>query len=292
MNGWSRGSLLLIGLAFLTPRLAHAQDAAEVTCKDGTKSHGGKGACSGHGGVDKSASKAAAQPAEKATSSSKSTSTSTSASASSAAAPAGAAPAEVTCKDGTTSHAGKGACSGHGGVNKTAASAGGAAASTGGSQPKKATRSPTSWDGASTSSTAPAASAAAPASAPAGQVICKDGTTSKGGKGACSGHHGVDTSATESPHGGTSASAATSMPAPGAGGSGAPPAASAPARTAAPAAAAAAPAPAAPSSNASASGQKAPTAKCKDGSLSYAQHHSGACSDHGGVAQWLDGTQK
>jgi hypothetical protein len=287
MNTWSRGSLLLIGLAFLAPRLAHAQEAAEVTCKDGTKSHGGKGACSGHGGVDKSASKAAAEPAPKATSSSKSTSTSTStsASSSSAAAPAGAAAAEVTCKDGTTSHGGKGACSGHGGVNKTAPTTAGAAASTGESQPKKATRSPTSWDGASSTAAAPAASAAAPASAPAEQVICKDGTTSKGGKGACSGHHGVDVNATASPHGSTSASAATTTPAPGAGGSGAPPAASAPARTAAPA-------PATPSSQASASGQKAPTAKCKDGSLSYAQHHSGACSDHGGVAQWLDGTQK
>jgi hypothetical protein len=40
-------------------------------------------------------------------------------------------------------------------------------------------------------------------------------------------------------------------------------------------------------------GQKGPpTAKCKDGSLSYAQHHTGACSNHGGVAEWLDGTQK
>jgi hypothetical protein len=42
-----------------------------------------------------------------------------------------------------------------------------------------------------------------------------------------------------------------------------------------------------------ASGQKGPpTAKCKDGTLSYAQHHTGACSNHGGVAEWLDGTQK
>jgi hypothetical protein len=29
------------------------------------------------------------------------------------------------------------------------------------------------------------------------------------------------------------------------------------------------------------------TAKCKDGSLSYAKHHTGACSHHGGVVQWL-----
>src|SRR5450432_1312497 len=33
-----------------------------------------------------------------------------------------------------------------------------------------------------------------------------------------------------------------------------------------------------------------PTARCRDGTPSYAVHHSGACSHHGGVAVWLDGT--
>ncbi|WP_442875763.1 DUF3761 domain-containing protein [Actinoallomurus sp. NBC_01490] len=28
------------------------------------------------------------------------------------------------------------------------------------------------------------------------------------------------------------------------------------------------------------------TAKCKDGTLSYSQHHQGTCSHHGGVAIW------
>lgn len=32
------------------------------------------------------------------------------------------------------------------------------------------------------------------------------------------------------------------------------------------------------------------TARCADGSYSYSQHHSGTCSHHGGVAQWLDAT--
>lgn len=32
------------------------------------------------------------------------------------------------------------------------------------------------------------------------------------------------------------------------------------------------------------------TAKCRDGTYSFSQHHSGTCSHHGGVAQWLDGT--
>jgi len=31
------------------------------------------------------------------------------------------------------------------------------------------------------------------------------------------------------------------------------------------------------------------TARCRDGTYSYSQHHSGTCSHHGGVAQWLDG---
>jgi hypothetical protein len=30
------------------------------------------------------------------------------------------------------------------------------------------------------------------------------------------------------------------------------------------------------------------TARCRDGVLSYARHHRGACSKHGGVAIWLD----
>ena len=34
------------------------------------------------------------------------------------------------------------------------------------------------------------------------------------------------------------------------------------------------------------------TAKCKDGTMSYAKNHTGACSRHGGVAEWLDGAAK
>jgi hypothetical protein len=32
------------------------------------------------------------------------------------------------------------------------------------------------------------------------------------------------------------------------------------------------------------------TAQCRDGTYSFSQHHSGTCSHHGGVAQWLDGS--
>src|SRR4051812_47143680 len=31
------------------------------------------------------------------------------------------------------------------------------------------------------------------------------------------------------------------------------------------------------------------SARCRDGTYSFSQHHSGTCSHHGGVAQWLDG---
>ncbi len=31
-----------------------------------------------------------------------------------------------------------------------------------------------------------------------------------------------------------------------------------------------------------------PMARCKDGTTSYSAHHSGTCSNHGGVAEWLD----
>lgn len=102
-------------------------------------------------------------------------------------------------------------------------------------------------------------------------VTCKDGTSSKGGKGACSHHGGVQ-------KGTSSAAASTAAP-------------SAPAAAAA--AAAPAPAPAAkssskPAASASSASSSAATAKCKDGTMSHSKHHSGACSHHGGVAEWLD----
>jgi hypothetical protein len=34
------------------------------------------------------------------------------------------------------------------------------------------------------------------------------------------------------------------------------------------------------------------TARCKDGTLSAKKNESGVCSDHGGVEQWLDGPSK
>jgi hypothetical protein len=170
--------------------------------------------------------------------------------------------AATTCKDGTTSSAtGKGACSGHGGVQKAASTA------------------------------APAAAPAAPATpapaAPASSstpTTCKDGTTSSAtGKGACSGHGGVQKATTSKP-----AAAATTASAPAAAATAAPAATTAAAPAAAKSSTASKSAPTATASNTDPTGA---TAKCKDGTYSKSQHHSGTCSSHGGVAEWLTSTQ-
>jgi hypothetical protein len=120
---------------------------------------------------------------------------------------------------------------------------------------------------------------AADATAP---TTCKDGTTSTAaGRGACSGHGGVQ-KATKA---GAAAAAPAAAPAPA---TVAPPASAAPA--ASPATAASKPAAASKSSSAATSGNTDPTgatAKCKDGTYSKSQHQSGTCSNHGGVAEWL-----
>lgn len=135
----------------------------------------------------------------------------------------------VTCQDGTTAKAGRGACSHHGGVAK---------GDTG---------------GAATTDKA----AADKAEGAAGSVTCKDGSTAKAGRGACSHHGGVA--------GGAAAPAEK---------------AEAPAETHHGTA----------KSKSSGDESGAATAKCKDGTLSHSAHHSGTCSRHGGVAEWLDGS--
>jgi hypothetical protein len=125
-------SAILVGvLAF--PLLSSAADtataaAAPVLCKDGTTAaHAGKGACSHHGGVNKSGVASASGSSGTATNAAASPSPAT------PAAPASPAAGTVLCKDGTTAtHSGKGACSHHGGVNKSGtASTSGTASSTG-----------------------------------------------------------------------------------------------------------------------------------------------------------------
>jgi hypothetical protein len=122
--------------------------------------------------------------------------------------------------------------------------------------------------------------ASADSSAP---TTCKDGTTSSAtGRGACSSHGGVQNSAS-SPSAASApakAGADTSQPA-------ATPAT--PSADAKPAAATAKPAAAKSSGNTDPTGA---TAKCKDGTYSKSKSHSGACSHHGGVDQWMDAASK
>lgn len=138
---------LLAALPLLVPAApSFAQNAATVTCKDGTTAKAGRGACGHHGGVNKNAAPAesATTPStSKATTPAPSTSRTPSASpppqspATSPAPPAKStrAPSSTTgsskaantdptgataqCKDGTYSHAKQhtGACSHHGGVS-------------------------------------------------------------------------------------------------------------------------------------------------------------------------------
>jgi hypothetical protein len=157
--------------------------------------------------------------------------------------------AEVQCKDGTTSKAGRGACSHHGGV---------AAATP--AEPAR-DRQTASKEKESPGDQQPA------------EVQCKDGTTSRAGRGACS-HHGGVAAATPAEPAREKAPASDTR--------------DRSEEASRPAESQATPqgrAPATAPQRAPAAGQ--PTARCKDGTMSYSQHRSGTCSRHGGVAEWL-----
>src|SRR5579863_3892315 len=166
LNGLICGAFLSAVL-LAAPAITLAQDASAPlpVCKDGTTAtKAGRGACKGHGGVNKDAGASTATPA-----------------ASAAAAPAaatkgsGSSSGPVTCKDGTTSDkGGRGACRGHGGVNKSAGGAAGAAAA---AAPAVAAKAPAAAAAAApaaaaatTKSSGPAASVAAAPGGGAGQV--------------------------------------------------------------------------------------------------------------------------
>ena len=113
---------------------------------------------------------------------------------------------------------------------------------------------------------------AAESSAP---TVCKDGTTSTAtGRGACSGHGGVQKASKSKLASEASASSA------------APPTGT-PATGTAPAASKSSASKSAPTAAASNTDPTGATAKCKDGTYSKSKHHSGTCSSHGGVAEWL-----
>ncbi len=155
------------------------------------------------------------------------------------------------CKDGSTSIAsGRGACSGHGGVNKKATS-----------KEKSVVKQQVK--------AAKVAASATPGATVA--VTCTDGSTSTAtGRGACSGHGGVRAATTNFKKTGAI------IPAPG---TAVPPASE---RKTGKASAASVGSGAKEDNNPAGA-----IAKCKDGLYSHAKHHQGACSRHGGVASWL-----
>ena len=94
------GTLAAAALLGLPGANAFADTSTQVTCKDGSTSpHGGRGACSGHGGIDKAATAAAAGGtaggggAASSSGGTSSSSTSTGSASATPAAPAPAAPA-------------------------------------------------------------------------------------------------------------------------------------------------------------------------------------------------------
>ena len=140
----------------------------------------------------------------------------------------------------------------------------------------------------------------------ADQVVCKDGTTSVGGGGACSGHGGIDKKAatkakSEAKRAKSEASNAEKKAKAKKDENKAEYQRKAPATpreasrsTRAQGRAPSAPRPsgqAASSSNPQNTDPTGATARCKDGSYSHAKNHSGACSRHGGVAEWMDGSK-
>ena len=181
-----------------------------------------------------------------------------------AGAPMRAQATATICKDGTTSAAsGRGACSGHGGVDKAAVK-----------QQKKVVKTQVK-----------AAKSVANRTAGA-QVttVCADGTTSNStGRGTCSGHGGAKGAEV------TSKATGAPIPAPS---TAAPPQRSVPATV--PRASARARARAntnsavvAGSGAAEDNNPAGAIARCKDGLYSHAQHRRGACGHHGGVATWM-----
>jgi hypothetical protein len=159
------------------------------------------------------------------------------------------------CTDGTTSvSSGRGACSGHGGVNRKAVS-----------NQKKIVKSETR-----------AAKAVARRTAGARvTTLCADGTMSNStGRGTCSGHGGARGAEV------TSKTTGEPIPAPA---TATPPRASARARARASTNSAVV----AGSGSAEDNNPVGAIARCKDGLYSHSQHRRGACGHHGGVASWL-----
>lgn len=249
---------LLLGAALLAAPTVQAKTAKKefrVTCKDGETSRPGRGACSGHGGI------------------------------------ASDGKSGVVCKDGSFSdNSGRGACSGHGGValkgeaelksdkqvkarkesakdydkdakraekqNKEAAKE----ADKADKEELKANREARK-DVIKSDKEARKANKDAMEEAKKPQVTCKDGTI-KSGRMGCFGHGGVAKTDLEPREQRTRGDRKTAT-----GSGGDEPGGVTMSPTGA-------------------------TARCKDGKYSHAKHHTGACSNHGGVDKWLDADVK
>jgi hypothetical protein len=163
---------------------AYAQTAATpVVCKDGTTSTTtGKGACSHHGGVNKSATATGSAAGSGAAATNAAPAAPSVAPAAPASSAAGSA--SVMCKDGTTSTTtGKGACSHHGGVNKSgmASSGGSSATGSGTASPPASAPAPASASTTAPSRSAPAPTASPPPAGPAMRAQVPSGTAAAGG---------------------------------------------------------------------------------------------------------------
>lgn len=102
--------------------------------------------------------------------------------------------------------------------------------------------------------------------AAAAMVGCTDGSMSKSGRGACSGHGGVKTTSPAKVVENKMAAAPVASPK---------------------AVANAAPKSAVAVTDAANTIAAGATAKCKDGTYSHSKTHTGSCSGHGGVASWM-----
>ncbi len=171
--------------------------------------------------------------------------------------PAAYAGASVRCEDGTTSEAGRGACSHHGGVAAKQRAERERAPKARKAPPRAATV--RCEDGTRSEPGQGACShhgGVAQRSDGVGGVRCEDGTLSAStGRGACSGHGGVATRAEPEKKGFRWPWQRDEEPATGGSGK---------------------------------AGQGRPIAKCRDGSVSFSRQHEGTCSHHGGVQRWLD----
>ena len=210
------------------------------------------------------------------------------------AAPLAAQATASVCKDGSNSAAvGRGACSGHGGVDAKATAAAEKAAKAAEKAAKAAEKAAKSASKAAEKSSAKVADTKASAAkaeakadkavdkAAATQVSCKDGTSSAGGRGACSGHGGIGVTNPAQRQAEKevtkAAKAETKVD-------------KAEAKAAKVDAKADAKAEKAEAKGGNGSREDnnpvGAIAKCKDGMYSHSAHRRGACSRHGGVASW------